>query len=191
MTAGYGRCFAALMLTALLASIDANGQSPPKEIRGYRVYDAKINVSPATEPDANAASDAAVEIGDVSVADLGLSGLTLKSKVRIKARLNGSVDLITFSDFAVDGLPIEIREYSSGFTFIRGTTVELPAPIYFTIGASTSMRGAYRELTGSKKTWEITGTAFVFGRFKKFGWTFRRVVPVRVKVLVPNPLTTL
>ena len=52
-------------------------------------------------------------------------------------------------------------------------------------------RAARRELIESKKEWQVTGTVFIFGKFKKFGFGFKRVVPVKINLKIDNPLKTL
>jgi hypothetical protein len=36
--------------------------------------------------------------------------------------------------------------------------------------------------------WPVTGRVYVFGRFKKFLFSFKRVVPVELSLTLPNPL---
>jgi hypothetical protein len=50
------------------------------------------------------------------------------------------------------------------------------------------LRGAVRELKDSKEEWSVTGRVFVFGKFKKFGFNFKRVVPVEINIKIKNPL---
>jgi hypothetical protein len=47
------------------------------------------------------------------------------------------------------------------------------------------------ELINSPNELVVTGTAFVFGKFKKFGFTFKRVVPVKIDLKFKNPLRSL
>ena len=39
-----------------------------------------------------------------------------------------------------------------------------------------------------KKKWSVTGTVFVFGKFKKYGINFKRVVPIKIDLTIANPL---
>ena len=52
-------------------------------------------------------------------------------------------------------------------------------------------RTAYEESTAPKDKWQVTGTVFVFGRFKKMGLTFKRVIPVPVTLTIDNPIRSI
>jgi hypothetical protein len=45
-----------------------------------------------------------------------------------------------------------------------------------------------REMRDSKKEWTITGRVFVFGKFRKFGFEHKRVVPIDIHLTVANPI---
>jgi len=49
-------------------------------------------------------------------------------------------------------------------------------------------RAAYSEIVEHKSELSVTGTAFVFGKFKKMGFSFKRVVPIKIDIKVKNPL---
>jgi len=40
----------------------------------------------------------------------------------------------------------------------------------------------------SKETWPVTGRVYVFGKFKKGPFSFKRVVPVELNLSMRNPL---
>lgn len=167
---------------------NAAAQSLPKEIRGYKVYNAKIDAFSQTDlPISEKSNKAVVRIGNFSISGIGLTGVTLKANVSFRTAFTGTVDFMTFRDFTIDELPIEIAEYKSGFAFERDRQMELPEPLQINIGTTTAVKAAFHELTGAKKDWRLNGIVFVFGKFKKFGWTFKRVIPVNVTVQIQNP----
>ena len=54
-----------------------------------------------------------------------------------------------------------------------------------------AVKGALSERRDSKGQWRVKGTAMVFGKFRKFGFSFKRVVPVKVDFYIPNPIRDL
>jgi hypothetical protein len=47
---------------------------------------------------------------------------------------------------------------------------------------------ALGEWTDSKETWRITGLVYVFGKYKKFLFPFKRAIPVELDLMIHNPL---
>ncbi len=64
----------------------------------------------------------------------------------------------------------------------------MPAPATVFLPTSNILNAAWKEITASKSDWNVTGRVFVFGKFKKFGFTFKRVIPVDVRLTIKNPL---
>lgn len=168
------------------------GQMLPKEIRGYRVNNTRIRVLVTAGPIEKADNiDVFVRLGTPEFADLSLTGLKLDVDAEIKTtQRSGSVDFVNFRDFRVNGVPVDIEEYSTGFAFRPNQTSRLPKPVRVRIGASSTARTAFRELIGSTKEWTVEGTVFVFGKFRTFGMNFKRVIPVKVVFVIPNPVAS-
>ncbi|CAN5559047.1 hypothetical protein BH10ACI2_BH10ACI2_18190 [soil metagenome] len=165
-------------------------QSLPSKIRGYKVYDAKVDISNSGKISQNLKDfDASVTFDNPHIANIGLSGTTIEIGVEITApEHSGRVDLITFRDVKVDGIEVGVDDYSTSFSFRKGERIRLSKPARVTIRPANMVRAVYRELLNKHNEITLTGTAFVFGKFKKFGFTFKRVVPVRFDVKVKNPL---
>ena len=178
------------LAAAVALNLNASGQTLPKEIRGYKVYNTPIRVLVTTGPIEKAGNiDVFIRLGTPEYADISLSGLSLNVDAEIKTtERSGSVDFVTFRDFKVNGLPVAIEEYTTGFAFRPNQTARLPKPVRVRIGASSAARTALQELIGSKKEWSIEGTVFVFGKFRTFGMNFKRVIPVKVVFVIPNPV---
>ena len=162
------------------------GQELPKRIRGYKVHRAEVSVN-GSKPKARFKIQ--TEFGNPQVKDFGLRGIrfSLNTAMTVSGR-SGTVDFISFKDFRFNGIPVSIDEYRNGFDFKKDHRVPLKEPIEVRISASSALRGAYLELRDSKEKWRVTGRIFVFGRFKRFGFKFRRVVPVDVDFEMPNPV---
>lgn len=168
--------FALALLSAL--SYGAPAQDLPTKIRGYKVFEPKAT--------------AAAPLIRLSKPVLKLDGL-LSIAVEAGGDFTspdhgGRVDFLSFHDIRVNGVAVDVEEYRHAFAFKKGTSVPLSAPIRGRIGLTGATQTAFQELTEPRADWRVTGTAFVFGKFKRFGFTFKRVVPVRLDFTIKNPL---
>lgn len=180
----------------LLFSTFGSAQDLPDEIRGYKVYKVKISVK--NQPDRNSksakgvtkdSSEAFVKVGEPEVVEVSLTGVTLELSAEIDAlEQSGTVDFLTFKDVRVNGLAVNVEEYRESFEFKKNRIITLPKPVKIFVGAGQTLRGAVNEMRDSKEEWTVTGTVFVFGRFKKSFLKFKRVVPVEVNIKIKNPL---
>ena len=93
-----------------------------------------------------------------------------------------------FRDFRVNGLAVEIEEYKESFEFKKNQTIKFPKPIKFSLGFDQAISRALKEWRESKDNWQVTDRIFLFGRFKKFGLKFKRVIPIDVNLSIKNPL---
>ncbi|MCY7377045.1 MAG: hypothetical protein LH472_13885, partial [Pyrinomonadaceae bacterium] len=101
---------------------------------------------------------------------------------------SGKIDFLTFHDFRVNGLAVDVEEYQESFEFKKNQTIALPKPVKIFVGAGQTLRGALSEWRNSKDEWTVTGRIFVFGHFKKAGFKFKRVVPIEINLKIENPL---
>jgi len=170
------------LLTAVLAFLlvqAAYAQPWPSKIRGYKVYDAKLDL----------ASDASVKLVDLRIAEAGFSGMTLDVDAEILSRKQGGkIDFVTFRDFKINGIPVEIEEYTHPFALKKGEPFLLPRSARIRLKTASVPIASVRTLREDGRELDVTGTMFIFGKFKKFGFTFKRVVPVRVDMKMANPL---
>lgn len=183
---------AALVFAIVPASITAQEDLPDK-IRGYKVHKAKILVRTADDQpsDSNArkGTEAFISIGEPDLRNIGLTGVTFEISAEIDSiEESGSVDFLTFQDFRVNGLRVNIEEYRESFDFEKNRTISLPKPITIRVGTGQTLLGAAREIGDSKEKWRVTGRVFVFGKFKWSVFNFKRVVPVDVDVWITNPV---
>jgi hypothetical protein len=116
-------------------------------------------------------------------------GITMEVPVTVAAvKQGGRVDFLTFEDMVVNGTPVTIEDYMLPFDLPNKRAVLLPAPVRVFISAPRALLGALGEWNDSKQEWPVTGRVYVFGRFKKFLFSFKRVVPVELSATLPNPL---
>lgn len=173
-----------------LLTVSTIAQELPDKIRGYKVHKDVILIQ--DDPEANRKNKdlhVEVKLENPELTDITATGLKLELGGEITVfGQSGTVDFITFNDFQVNGIAVEIEEYKETFEFRKNESFKLEKPVEMFIGTAQTLRGAWREARDSKDEWIVTGKIFVFGRFKKLGFNFKRVVPVEVKIKIPNPV---
>ncbi len=181
------------VLFLLFASSFANTQDLPDKIRGYKVHKAKIAVKTIDHKDTeqleSSDNEAFVKINEPEVLEFSLTGITFALEAELSSiEQSGTVDFLTFHDFRVNGLKVDVEEYKSSFDFKKNETIFLPKPVTIFLGTGQALSGAIKEMKDSKKEWRVTGRVFVFGKFKKSIFKFKRVVPVDIDIMIKNPL---
>jgi hypothetical protein len=175
----------ALFCSPLLIICIAHGaaQSLPREIRGYKVHKTAVSVTGSEMHGSH------IKLGVPVISDVSFSGVKVAVLAEIEeAPESGRIDFLTFHDFRINGLPVAIDEYREPFEFQKGHNITLPKPIEVNVGTIELLRAAENKNKGFGDDWLITGRVFVFGKFRKFGMEFRRVVPVDINLRVKNPL---
>jgi len=182
----------AVLATVLILLGSAGAQDRPDKIRGYKVYEANIIVADASgQPGKSDKTDAFVKLADPRIVDIGLSGVSIEIGAEIRVtRQNGRVEFLTFRDFRVNGIAVEIDEHRHPFSFKKDISIALPQPARVSISLTSLPRAAYNELVHGKRDLDVTGTVFVFGKFKKFGFSVKRVIPIRIDLKVKHPLSS-
>ena len=178
-----------LNLILLVFVLDLSAQSEKGEIRGYKVYEADVRVAYSAQCNPRSDFNLFVSLGDPAADSISVSGLTIEVPASFcSAEHGGQIDFLAFRDMQVNGLPVEVEEFRKPFRFSKKDVVELPAPTRLVIGSGSIVKTAYRQLVDSKTDWSVTGTVLVFGKFKKAGFSFKRVIPVKIDIKIPNPL---
>lgn len=168
----------------LALAITSLGQNLPDRIRGYKVYRDKVAVNTHA-----ATSDAAINIGELKVVDVSLSGITLELTAEFTtATQSGKVEMVTFHDLEVNGIQVEPDEYTYKFEFRKGEKTIVPEPIRIFVPASGLVKAAWEEMTVTRAEWVVTGRMFVFGKFRRYGIHHKRVVPIELNLKIKNPL---
>lgn len=185
--------FGNFILTALLflfLAVAAAAQDLPKSIRGYKAHVQKKSVS-ITDSEAKKDSSAAISIAEPYLVDVSLSGLTFDLFATLRdVQAAGHVDFLTFKDFRVNGIPVEVEDYVHSFRLRKNEPVRLPKPIRVFVPSQRILQAAWHETNSPAADWTVTGRVFVFGRFRKFGIAFKRVIPVDIDITIKNPLTS-
>ena len=190
---------AALVLSSLAlaqqpAASSSHARTYPKEIRGYKVELAEVELKKQSAKDehrldADEARDSLIKLGEPRVTSITPLGIHLEVPVTVAAvKQGGHVDFLTFEDMTVNGTPVTVNEYDHSFDLPNDRPVTLPDPVTLHISTPRVLFGALDEWRKPQDIWPVTGRVYVFGRFKKFLFKFKRVVPVELDLSFRNPL---
>ncbi|HTK26571.1 MAG TPA: hypothetical protein VL327_08435 [Pyrinomonadaceae bacterium] len=172
-----------LLLAATAAYVVA--QDLPSKIRGYKLHKKSISVTKANGSAGN------LKIGAPSLSDVSFTGVKFAVAITIdEVPATGRVDFLTFDDFKINGVPVTIDEYAESFQFKKGQGITLPKPLSVNVGTVGLLEAAQKGVDEFRDQWSVTGRVFVFGRFRKYGMEFRRVVPVDIDLKIKNPLAS-
>ena len=174
----------------VLSALCLTAQDLPGKIRGYKVHKTNVNIVTSTDKPADKSSESAfVRMGEPTLADIGLYGATIAIGAEITSGgQNGRIEFLMFHDFRIGGIPVEVEDYHEPFSFKNRETVTLPKPIRVSLSIFSVPKAVYLEWTDHRDELEVTGTVFVFGKFKKMGFEFKRVIPVKIDMTIKNPL---
>ncbi len=116
-------------------------------------------------------------------------GITLEIPIVVAPiKQSGHVDFLVFEDMVVNGTSVEIDEYHRSFDLPNEQPLTLREPLSLYIYLPSAVFATIDEWSGSKETWPVTGRVYVFGKFKKSLFSFKRCVPVEFNLTMRNPL---
>ena len=75
-----------------------------------------------------------------------------------------------------------------GFDLPGKQPLMLSDPLSFYVYLPRAALAAVDEWSDSKPTWPVTGRVYVFGKFKRGLFNFKRCVPVELNLVMRNPL---
>lgn len=172
----------------------------PDKIRGYKVERTVVEVKKSDHPKANTAPndgapssdadvDTLIQFGNPQLARVTPLGITFEVPIVVApVTQSGHVDFLMFEDMVVNGTPVEINEYRHKFDLPNKQPLTLTDPLRFYVYLPRAVLAALGEWTDSKDTWQVTGRVYVFGKFKKSLFSFKRCVPIELDVPMRNPL---
>ena len=133
--------------------------------------------------------DSLITLGDPKVARVTPLGITFEVPIVVAAvKQSGHVEFLVFEDMTVNGRSVGIDEYQHEFDLPNKKPATLQSPLRIYIHLPSALLAALGEWTESKETWPVTGRVYVFGKFKKSIFSFKRVVPVELNMTMKNPL---
>ncbi|MBI4469258.1 MAG: hypothetical protein HY650_08065 [Acidobacteria bacterium] len=155
----------------------------PTKIDGYQVY----------RPDKDEAGVIEfydlIDITGVTPRQLTTDSLTVGLRIVLHpVEISGEIEVLRFEDMKLNGVPFQIAEVRSTFPLPAKEPKPLPEDLALTVRFSEVGPALLRNLLEPDKDLMIEGNALIFGRFRKFGIPFKRVVPVELKTRRPSPL---
>ena len=202
----------AVLALAGVTTVSPQSRTYPKEIRGYKVERTVVEIkqpetkTPKTGDDKSqssndgadrsdsAASSAAdvdqlIQLGKPQLARVTPLGITFDVPIVVSpVKQSGHVDFLVFEDMVVNGTSVNIDEYRRAFDLPNKQSLTLREPLRFYIYLPSAMLAALGDWSDTKETWPVTGRVYVFGKFKKGPFSFKRVIPVELNLSMRNPL---
>jgi len=179
------------VLSTYMTAVSAQTQPFPKEIRGYKVERAVVEVKKTPQQkDADQLGEKdLIKFGDPKLIKATPLGITLEIPVVVSpVTQKGAIDFLMFEGMEVNGTSVSIDDYAQRFDLPDKRPLTLKHPLKIYINLPSAILAAVGEWTDSKETWPITGRVYVFGRFKKALFSFKRCVPIELNLTMRNPL---
>jgi len=188
--ANHSRVFALLILVAAPSTPLAQSVGYPKEIRGYKVERAAVELRETKQKNAQQnTTPQLITFGSPRVAAITPLGITLEIPVVVApVKQKGHVDFLVFEKMKVNDTSVEIDEYHRAFDLPNKKPLTLKEPLRFYVYLPNAIMVAIDDLTNTAKEWPITGIVYVFGKFNRSVFRFKRVIPVEINMTTPNPL---
>ncbi|HYT49837.1 MAG TPA: hypothetical protein VEL78_05555, partial [Pyrinomonadaceae bacterium] len=162
----------------------------PKEIRGYKLE--RVTIEPKEKKGAgndSASNDPIIKFGEARVVSVSPLGVTLEIPIVVApVKQKGKIDFLSFYDMTINGTRVEVDDYNESFDLPTEQALTLRRPITIFVATPNAVVGAVQDLARPKETWPVTGVVYVFGQFKKWIFTGKRVLPVEIDLQMRNPL---
>lgn len=198
-------CRCLLILLVVLSSIGA-AQQPnegvksdplPKEVRGYKVHRAQVEVKKPKESSRKKPNKDEYDEDEPLLARLGEAqlvsasplGVTLDVPVMLAAvKQQGDIDRLVFESMVVNDIPVRLDDYVYPFALPNKEPLTLNPPLRIFVSTPQAVVRTVDEFLNSKEVWQVTGRIYVCGHFKKYLLKFKRAVPVELQTTINNPL---
>jgi len=204
-----------LLLLCIAASTgSAQTRDYPKEIRGYQVERAVVEVkrsdskerkstgdksqtSQQNSPNANEPTDnqtgsdpdTLIKLGKPQLGRVTPLGVTFEVPLVVApVKQSGHVDFLLFEAMVINGTSVDIDEYHRAFNLPNKQPLTLREPLSIYLHLPGAVLAAIDEWSNSKETWPVTGHVYVCGSFKRSILSFKRCVPVEINTTMRNPL---
>ncbi len=185
----------------------SNNQSLPKEVRGYKVHRADVELKKteskkgdSSKSDSRKRTNAdeqeyqqdeplLVRLGEPKLVSVSPLGVTFDVPVIIGAiKQEGDVDRLVFEDMRVNNIAVSIDDYAHKFKLPNKEPLTLQPALRIFVSTPQAVLRTIEEILNSKQTWPVTGRVYVCGHFKRFLFKFKRAVPVELNTTIRNPV---
>ena len=194
---------ACVLLLACAIGAYAQSRTYPKEIRGYKVERTSVDIKKSgnktrarkigkeDESSSDSDVDELIQFGQPRLDRVTPLGITFEVPIVVApVKQSGHIDFLLFEDMIVNGQPVEIDEYHRDFDLPNKKALILREPVSVYIYLPRALLTAVDEWNNSKQTWPVKGRVYVFGKFKKSLFSFKRCIPVELNLTMHNPLRT-
>ena len=197
---------ACALATLAVSIVGQSNQSLPKEVRGYKVHRAEVELKKTAdaknddkgdsrkrrtdeEPEYQQDEPLLVQLGEAKLVSASPLGVTFDVPVIIGAiKQQGEVDRLVFEDMRVNDIAVNIDDYAHKFKLPNKEPLTLQPPLRIFVSTPQAVLRTIDELLNSKETWPVTGRVYVCGHFKRFLFKFKRAVPVELDTSIKNPV---
>ena len=202
------RCL--LILMVLTSAIDAAAQrsnesaktdAQPKDVRGYKIHRAQVELKKTKESDKKKSDKKAekeeydedepllIRLGEAQLVSATPLGVTFDVPVVLAAvKQQGDIDRLVFEDMRVNDTPVTLDDYVHPFELPNKEPLSLAPPLRIFVNTPQAVLRTVDDLLDSKAVWQVTGRIYVCGHFKKYLLKFKRAVPVELQTSLNNPL---
>ena len=190
----------AIVAVAQRSNEVAKSDAPPKEVRGYKIHRARVELK-TKEPDKKKSDKKAekeeydedepllIRLGDAQLISATPLGVTFDVPVILAAvKQQGDVDRLVFEDMSVNDTPVSLEDYVHPFKLPNKEPLALAPPLRIFVSTPQAVLRTIDEILNSKDVWQVSGRIYVCGHFKKYLLKFKRAVPVEVQTSINNPL---
>ena len=192
-------------LVALAQQNDDTNRPMPKEVRGYKIHRAQVEMKKPSEPgkkkdkksnkekldkdEYDETEPILIRLGEAQLVGVTPLGVTLDVPVILAAvKQQGDVDLLVFEDMKVNDTPVTLDDYVHPFKLPNNEPLTLAPSVRIFVSTPQAVLRTIDDVFNSKEVWPVTGRIYVCGNFKKFMFTFKRAVPVELQTSIKNPL---
>lgn len=198
-----------LILLVPISAFDASAQRPnesdkgstlPKEVRGYKVHGARVELkstgSGKKKPDKKNGKEEydedepmLVRMGEAQLVSVSPLGVTFDVPVVVGVvKQQGDIDRLVFEDIRVNDISVRLADYVHPFALPNKESLALAPPLRIFVSTPQAVLRTMDNLLDSKDVWEVTGRIYVCGHFKKYLFKVKRAVPVELQTSINNPL---
>lgn len=183
----------------------SKGNTLPKEVRGYKVHRARVELKKTKESDTKNSNKKSekdsekeenveiepllIRLGEAKLVSVTPLGLTFDVPVILAAvKQQGDVDRLVFEDMSVNEMPVNIEDYVHPFKLPGKEPLTMDPQLRVFVSTPQAVLRTIDEFWNSKEVWPVTGRIYVCGHFKKYLLKFKRAVPVELQTSINNPL---
>jgi hypothetical protein len=195
----------AITASAQRSDESAKGTPMPKEVRGYKIHraqvemknpsgsekkkDKKLEKEKSNKDEYDETEPILIRLGEAELVGVTPLGVTLDVPVILATvKHQGDVDMLVFEDMKVNDTPVTLDDYVHPFKLPNKEPLTLAPSVRIFVSTPQALLRTIDDVFNSKEVWPVTGRIYVCGHFKKFLFTFKRAVPVELQTSINNPM---